>query len=61
MLPWALGGDEDLFDPHVPHPLPKVRPVDTITVAQEIARGLVPREGVDHRERLILGGHAAIG
>ena len=34
ILPWALGCDEDLFDPHVPHPLPKVRTVDTITVAQ---------------------------
>jgi hypothetical protein len=52
ILPWALWSDEDLFDPHVPYPLSKVRPVDTITVAQEIPWGLVPREGVDH----LLGG-----
>jgi hypothetical protein len=23
ILPWAFGGDEDLFDPHVLYPLPK--------------------------------------
>ena len=23
ILPWALWDDEDLSDPHVPHPLPK--------------------------------------
>jgi hypothetical protein len=33
ILPGTPGGDEDLFDPLVPHPLPKVSPVDTITVA----------------------------
>src|SRR5262245_16263494 len=48
ILPWALWGDEDLFDPHVPYPLPKGRPVDTITVAEEIPWCLVPREGFDH-------------
>jgi hypothetical protein len=48
ILPGTPRGDEDLFDPHVPHPLPKGGPVDTITVAQEIPRSLVPREGVDH-------------
>ena len=55
ILPWALGGDDDLFDPHVPHPLPNVRPVETITVAQEIPRGLVPREGLNDLLRRPLG------
>jgi hypothetical protein len=48
ILPGTSGRDQHLFDPHVPYPLPKVSPVDTITVAQEIPRCLVPREGFDH-------------
>jgi hypothetical protein len=52
ILPWDLGGNENLLDPHVWHSPPKVRPVDTITVAQELPRCVVPREGVDH----LLGG-----
>src|SRR4029077_14188172 len=49
ILPRTPWGDHDLLDPHVSYTLPKESPGDTITVAQEIARGLVPREGVDHR------------
>ena len=48
ILPGTSGRDQHLFDPHVPYSLPKVRPVDTITVAQEMPRCLVPREGFDH-------------
>jgi hypothetical protein len=52
ILPWALWGDEDLFDPHVPHPLAKQSVVDAVSIAQQIPRRLVPWEGVDD----LLGG-----
>jgi hypothetical protein len=39
---------KDLFDPHVPYPLPKVSPIDRISITQEIPRYLVPREGFDY-------------
>ena len=42
VLPRTPGGDHDVFDPHVPHPLPKRGAVDTVSVPQEIARCLVP-------------------
>jgi hypothetical protein len=45
-------GDHHFLDPHVPHPLPKVSPLDPITVEKDIQRCIVPREGLDH----LLGG-----
>jgi hypothetical protein len=48
ILPWVLGGNENLINPQVSHSPPKVRPVDTITVAQEIPWCVVSRAGVDH-------------
>ena len=52
ILPRTPRGDHDLLDPHVPHPLPKGGAVDAVAIAQEIPRGLVPREGVND----LLGG-----
>ena len=34
ILPWAFGGDEDLFDPHMLYPLPKGRAIDLVPIAQ---------------------------
>ena len=48
ILPWALRGDHNFCDPHVSHPLPKRGAVDPVPVAEEIPRGLIPREGVHH-------------
>ena len=45
VLPWAPRCNEHFFDPHVPHPLSKVHVIDTISIAQEIARCLAPRKG----------------
>jgi hypothetical protein len=42
MLPWTLWGDEHFFTPHVLHPLPKSRAIDTVPSAQEIAWLLIP-------------------
>ena len=47
ILPRALWGNEDLFDPLIPYPLAEVSPVDAITVPQEIPWCLVLREGFD--------------
>src|SRR5882724_1324500 len=47
VLPRTSRGDDDLFDPHVPHPLPKRSTVDAVPITQEIPRGLVPWEGID--------------
>jgi hypothetical protein len=44
VLPRTPRRDAHVFDPHVPHPLPKRAAVDTVAVPQEIARRLVPRE-----------------
>jgi hypothetical protein len=48
ILPRAPGGDHHFFDPHVSHPLPKVRAIDTVTIAQEIPWCFVPWERVHH-------------
>jgi hypothetical protein len=48
---WILlrtpGGDHHFLDSHVPYSLPKRGPVDAVPIAQEIPRGLVPREGIN--------------
>ena len=46
ILPRTPWGDDDFFDPHMLHPLPKRGAVDAVPIAQQIARGFVPREGV---------------
>ena len=52
ILPRTPGGDQHVFDPHVPHPLPKRGTVDAVPITQEILRCLVPREGIND----LLGG-----
>jgi hypothetical protein len=52
ILPRTPGGDYDLFDPHMLYPLPKGSAIDAVPIAQEIPRGLVPREGLND----LLGG-----
>jgi hypothetical protein len=52
ILPWAPWGNHDLFDPHMPHPLPKRDAIDAVPIAQQISRFFVPREGVND----LLGG-----
>jgi hypothetical protein len=47
VLPRTPGGDHDIFDPHVPYPLPKSGTVDAVTIASQMPWGLVPRERVD--------------
>src|SRR5215813_1091766 len=47
ILPRTAGGDDDLFDPHMPYPLPKGPAIDLVPIAQQIPRGLVPREGIN--------------
>ena len=47
ILPWTPRGDHDFLDPHVAHALPKRGPVNAVAIAQEIPRGLVPREGIN--------------
>ena len=47
VLPRTPRGDHHLFDPHVLYPLPKRGAVDAVPIAQEIPRGLVPREGIN--------------
>ena len=41
-LPWTPGGDPHIFDPHIPHPLPKQGAVDMILVSQEIPWCMIP-------------------
>ena len=52
ILPRTPGGDQDLFDPHVPHALPKGRSVNVIPIAKEVRRDAVPRTYLQH----LLGG-----
>ena len=40
VLPQAPGGDQHVFDPHMPHPLPKRGTVNAIPIAQEIPGAL---------------------
>jgi hypothetical protein len=46
ILPRPPGGDDDLFDPQMLYPLPKGSAIDAVPIAQEILKGLVPREGL---------------
>jgi len=48
VLPRTPGRNHDLFDAHMLHPLPKHSAVDTIAVAQQIPRRLVPGKRLDH-------------
>jgi hypothetical protein len=57
ILPGTSGRDQHLFDPHVPYSLPKVCPVDTITVVQEIPRCRVPRDKPRQNFRYAGGSH----
>jgi hypothetical protein len=52
ILPRTPWGDHDLLDPHMLYPLPKGSAIDAVPIAQEIPRGLVPREGIND----LLGG-----
>src|SRR5262245_10780923 len=52
ILPRTPWGDHDLLDPHMLDPLPKGSAIDAVPIAQEIPRGLVPREGLND----LLGG-----
>jgi hypothetical protein len=47
VLPRTPWGDDHFLAPHVPYSLPKRGTVDAIPIAQEIPRGLVPREGIN--------------
>jgi hypothetical protein len=51
-LPRTPRGDHYLFDPQLLYPLPKRGTIDAVPIAQEIPRGLVPREGIND----LLGG-----
>ena len=55
VLPGTPGDDHNFFDPHISHPLPKRGAVYTVSVPQEIAWRLVPREGVHDLLRRPLG------
>lgn len=57
VLPWAPWGDQDFFDPQVPHALPKRRSIDAIPIAKQVSRDVVPRKGLQH----LLGVHSAVG
>jgi hypothetical protein len=46
ILPRAVRGGEDFFDPHALHAVPKLLPVDLVAVAKEMGRGGVVGEGV---------------
>src|SRR5215813_10256329 len=46
ILPRTPGGDHDLLDPHMPHPLPKGGAIGAVPIAQQISRCFVPWEGV---------------
>jgi hypothetical protein len=48
ILPWAVRGDQDLFDAHVPDALSKGRAVDAAPIAQQIAWRFVPRKRLHH-------------
>jgi hypothetical protein len=48
ILPWALGANENLLNPHVSHPPPKGCAIDTVSITQQIPRRLVPRKGFYH-------------
>lgn len=56
VLPGTPRRDHDVFDPHVLHPLPKEGPIDTVAIAPQIPRRLVPRKGLDYLLRSPLGG-----
>jgi hypothetical protein len=56
VLPGTPGRDEHFFDPHVLHPLPKEGPIDTVAIAHQIPRCLVPWKSLDHLLRCLLGG-----
>jgi hypothetical protein len=47
-LPRTLGSAHDLINAYVMDALPNGRAVDTITIMEEIARGLIAWEGLDH-------------
>jgi len=47
ILPRTPWGDHDLLDPHMLYPLPEGSAIDVVPIAQEIPRGLVPREGIN--------------
>jgi hypothetical protein len=51
VLPWALGGNADLLDPHVPHPLLKVSPVDTIKGSGQARAKLSANSSMTRRKR----------
>jgi len=57
VLPGAVRRREDFVDPHALHSVPKLLAVDLVTVAQEIGRRGVVREGVHD----LLGGPAGGG
>ena len=46
VLPWALRRREDLLDPHALHAVPELLTVDLVTIAEEIGRRGLVREGV---------------
>ena len=48
VLPRTARGDAHFFNPHMPHPLPKRRPIDAVPIAQQIPRRFVPRKRVHH-------------
>src|SRR4249919_3898565 len=48
VLLWTPGGDQHLGDSHVAHALPKVCPVNAVSIAQEIAWCSIPRKRFDH-------------
>ncbi len=44
VLPGAARRDHHLFDPEVPHAVPKPAPVDPITIPKQVRRSGIPRE-----------------
>jgi hypothetical protein len=47
--PWC---DQDFFDPHVPHALPKGGSINEIPIAKQVSRDVIPRKCLQH----LLGG-----
>src|SRR5918992_4468000 len=48
VLPWTPWGDQDFFDPQVPHALLKGRSIYVITIAQQVSRDVAPRKRLQH-------------
>jgi hypothetical protein len=48
ILPWIPWGDQDFFNPQVPHALPKSRSINAIPIAKQVSRDVVPRKYFQH-------------